>query len=70
MTKILQKEQIKLNCPYCNLEMTDVWICEINSVIGVRFAYICGKCEKLLGISKTPISTPYQFDDRRYFQQS
>ena len=70
MTKILQKEQIRLNCQHCNLEMTDVWICEIKSVIGVRFAYICGNCEKLLGISKIPVSTHHQFVDSRYFQQN
>jgi DNA-directed RNA polymerase subunit RPC12/RpoP len=70
MTKILQKETIKINCPHCKLERTDVWICEINSVIGQRFAYICGNCEKLLGISKQPILTSHQFSDRRYFQQN
>jgi len=70
MTKILQKESIKLNCPHCKLEMTDVWICEIASVIGQRFAYICSSCEKLLGISKQPILTSHQFNDRRYFQQN
>ncbi len=70
MTKILQKEPIKFNCPHCNLEMTDVWICEIDSVIGQRFAYICSNCEKLLGISKQPILTSHQFNDRRNFQHN
>jgi len=70
MTKILQKEPLKLNCPHCKLEMTDVWICEINSVIGRRFAYICSSCEKLLGISKEPISMFHQFNDSRYFKQN
>jgi DNA-directed RNA polymerase subunit RPC12/RpoP len=51
MTKLLQKQPIKIHCPHCNLETSDVWICEINSVIGIRYAYICSTCEKLLGIS-------------------
>jgi DNA-directed RNA polymerase subunit RPC12/RpoP len=51
MTKLLQKEQIKIHCPYCNLETSDVWICEIDSIIGIRYAYICISCEKLLCIS-------------------
>jgi len=70
MTKILQKETIKINCPHCKLEISEAWICEIKSVIGLRFAYICSNCEKLLGISKELISISHQFDDRRYFHQN
>lgn len=51
MTKLLQKEQIKLKCPHCMQEIQDAWICEMDSVIGLRYAYICSNCEKLLGIS-------------------
>ena len=32
-------------------EIQDTWICEMDSVIGLRYAYICSKCEQLLGIS-------------------
>jgi hypothetical protein len=32
-------------------EIQDAWICEMNSIIGLRYAYICSNCEKLLGIS-------------------
>jgi len=56
MTKILQKEPIKLNCPQCKLETKDIWICRMDSVIGMRYAYLCGNCEKLMGISKSLIS--------------
>jgi len=48
MTKILQKESVKINCPNCKLKISEAWICEINSVIGLRYAYICSNCEKLL----------------------
>ena len=51
MTKLLQKELININCPHCNRETSDVWICQIDSVIGIRYADICSNCEKLLGIS-------------------
>jgi hypothetical protein len=51
MTKLLQKEPIKIHCPHCSRDINDVWICKINSIIGTRYAYICSICEKLLGIS-------------------
>lgn len=51
MTKLLQKEPLRTVCPHCGKEINDVWICEMESVIGVRYAYLCSNCEKLLGIS-------------------
>ena len=51
MTKLLQKEPLKTVCPHCGQEINDVWICEMKSVIGMRYAYLCSNCEKLLGIS-------------------
>ncbi len=51
MTKMLQKKPIKIKCPHCMQEIQDAWICELDSVIGLRYAYICSNCEKLLGIS-------------------
>lgn len=70
MTKILQKETIKFDCPHCKHEMSEAWICEINSVIGLRFAYICSNCEKLLGISKISVSIPNQRNELRNFIQN
>ena len=70
MTKILQKETVRVNCPNCKLEISEAWICEMNSVIGLRFAYICSNCEKLLGISKSPISITHQGKEFRDFKQN
>jgi transposase-like protein len=50
MTKLLQKEKVKLKCPHCKQEIVDVWICEMNSIIGMRYAYLCSNCQKLIGI--------------------
>jgi len=63
MTKLLQKVTFKSVCPSCGKKINDVWICELDSVIGTRYAYLCTNCEKLLGISidkKTllPLSKP------------
>ncbi len=60
MKKILQKEVIKINCPHCKQESTDAWICQMSTVLGVRYAYLCSNCQKFLGISKSPISTVTQ----------
>jgi uncharacterized protein YlaI len=62
MTKLLQKEPLRTVCPHCEQGINDVWICELESVIGLRYAYLCSNCEKLLGISTDknsllPIST-------------
>jgi len=29
MTKILQKETIKFNCPHCKSSISETWICEM-----------------------------------------
>lgn len=70
MTKLLQKETIKFQCPHCKSSISETWICEMNSVIGLRFAYICSNCEKLLGISKSPFTLPPQYLERRNFPQN
>ena len=70
MTKLLQKETIKFKCPHCKHEMSEAWICEMDSVIGLRFAYICSNCEKLLAISKKPVFIPYQLNQIRNFTKN
>jgi DNA-directed RNA polymerase subunit RPC12/RpoP len=67
MTKILQKEPIKINCPHCKQESTDAWICQMNTVLGMRYAYLCSNCQKFLGISKNPITTTTQINGQISF---
>jgi len=50
MTKLLEKEQVKLNCPHCKEKIESAWVCKIDSFIGIRYAYLCNHCQKLLGI--------------------
>ena len=52
MTKLLEKESVLLNCPHCNEKIQTAWVCKINSFIGIRYAYLCNNCEKLIGIVK------------------
>lgn len=57
MTKLLEKEEVKIKCPHCTKEISNVWICKMDSVIGIRYAFLCGNCQKLLKISenKSPL---------------
>ncbi len=52
MTKLLEKEEVKIKCPHCTKEVSNVWICKMDSVIGIRYAFLCGNCQKLLKISE------------------
>jgi len=52
MTKLLEKGPVNLNCPHCKEKIQSAWVCKIDSFIGIRFAFLCNKCEKLLGIAK------------------
>ncbi|MGB5849431.1 MAG: hypothetical protein WBH40_13140 [Ignavibacteriaceae bacterium] len=52
MTKLLEKEEVKLSCPHCKEKIDSAWVCKIDSFIGIRYAYLCDNCQKLLGISQ------------------
>ncbi|MBK9097255.1 MAG: hypothetical protein IPM14_03865 [bacterium] len=67
MTKVLQKETIKIKCPHCKQESTDAWICQMNTVLGVRYAYLCSNCQKFLGISKNLLATNSQINGQISF---
>lgn len=52
MTK--EFEQIKINtvCPICKKTISDIWVAKLDSVIGVRYAYICLECKNLIKITR------------------
>lgn len=73
MTKLLEKEHIKINCPHCTEKINTAWICKMDSMIGVRYAFLCSNCQKLLGISNSKdysaiqtISKSIQITDRNF----
>jgi hypothetical protein len=57
MKKILQKENIKIYCELCKKVVENVWICKMDSIIGIRYALFCATCQKLIRISS---STDYK----------
>lgn len=56
MTKKIEQIEISTVCPTCNNSISEIWIARLDSVIGIRYAYICGECKNLLKISKEKIS--------------
>ena len=51
MTK--EFEQIKINsiCPICKKDISEIWVVKLDSIIGVRYAYICLECKSLIKIT-------------------
>ena len=52
MTKEIEHIEIKAICPICNKSINELWIAKLDSVIGIRYAYICSECKKILKLSK------------------
>jgi hypothetical protein len=63
MTKEIEQLEIDTVCPICNNSISEIWIARLDSVIGIRYAYICGECNNLLKISKEKISKIYNNAD-------
>jgi hypothetical protein len=51
MKKEIRKEKVNAVCPHCLKEISIVWVCKVESVIGMRYVFFCGECQKNLGIS-------------------
>jgi DNA-directed RNA polymerase subunit RPC12/RpoP len=52
MTKEIEQIEIKAICPACNKTISELWVAKLDSVIGVRYAYICMDCKNLIKITK------------------
>jgi hypothetical protein len=49
MNKEIEKENVNGFCPYCLKEISVIWVCKLESIIGIRYVYFCGECQKSLG---------------------
>ena len=49
--KEIEQERVNAVCTHCLKEISLVWVCKIKSVIGTRYVFFCGECQKNLGIS-------------------
>jgi DNA-directed RNA polymerase subunit RPC12/RpoP len=52
MTKEIEQIEIETTCPICNKTISELWIAKLDSVIGIRYAYICTNCKNLIKITK------------------
>ncbi len=52
MTKEIEQIEIETTCPICNNNISELWIAKLDSVIGIRYAYICTNCKNLIKITK------------------
>ena len=50
MEKILHRQSLKIYCVHCKQIVESVWICKMDSVIGIRYAVLCDCCYRLVGI--------------------
>lgn len=51
MTKEFEQIKIKTVCPICKKNISEIWVAKLDSVIGVRYAYICLECKNLIKIT-------------------
>lgn len=56
MNKEIEQISLKIICPFCNRSISEIWMAKMDSVIGIRYAYICSKCYNLLKLSKERFS--------------
>jgi hypothetical protein len=49
MTKQIQKEDLRIFCKHCKTIVESVWVCKVESIIGLRYIYICTNCKTNLG---------------------
>ena len=64
MVKTLKLYKVKTLCEHCKKEFENVWICKMDSIIGIKYVLLCAGCQKLIRISSyidfnETIVTPY-----------
>lgn len=55
MTKEIEHIEFKTTCPICNKAISELWVAKLDSVIGIRYAYLCSECKNLIKITKEKI---------------
>jgi hypothetical protein len=57
VTKDFERLEIKITCPVCKKLSSEIWVAKLDSVIGVRYAYICINCKNIIKITKEKFLT-------------
>lgn len=51
MTKSIEHIKVRIVCPACKKHIGELWKARLDSVIGIKVAYICIECNKLIGLN-------------------
>ena len=70
MTKEIEQIEIKTICPICNKTISELWVAKLDSVIGVRYAYICIDCKNLIKITKEKYLNTADFNQVLFSQST
>ena len=70
MTKEIEQIEIKTVCPICNKTISELWVAKLDSVIGVRYAYICIDCKNLIKITKEKYLNTADFNQVLFSQST
>jgi protein-arginine kinase activator protein McsA len=60
VTKEFERIEIETICPVCKKNISEIWVAKLDSVIGVRYAYICINCKSLIKITNEKYLTAEQ----------
>lgn len=60
MTKSIEQIKMKIKCPSCGKKIKELWKAKLESVIGVRYAYICTECNKLISVKNENESSAFK----------
>jgi formate dehydrogenase maturation protein FdhE len=63
VTKEFERIEINTTCPICNNIVSEIWVAKLDSVIGIRYAYICNSCKNLIKITKEKYLNAQQLKD-------
>lgn len=63
MTKEFEQIKINTTCPICRKNISDIWVAKLDSVIGVRYAYICLECKNLIKITSEKYQDFFNLND-------
>ncbi|MBI9073462.1 MAG: hypothetical protein JEY94_17805 [Melioribacteraceae bacterium] len=52
MIKSREVSDVNPICPFCEKELHEILIREIETTFGKRYVYFCAECKKVLGVSQ------------------
>jgi hypothetical protein len=51
MIELVCRDDLNPICPHCDSDIRSIWFRELTGVLGRRYLYFCGACNRVLGVS-------------------